>query len=108
MITTMMEAVSTSETTADFYQTTSRNIPVDSHLQSFELIPSLREFSRPQYSSLIKACVHFLHFGARTTVTLAPSALLVSSDAVASVGAGGDVVRAAGDVGPQVPGWRTA
>jgi hypothetical protein len=33
LITLMMEAASTSETSADFYQTTRRNNPEDSHLQ---------------------------------------------------------------------------
>jgi hypothetical protein len=31
----MMEAISTSETSVDIYQTTRRNIPEDSHLQEF-------------------------------------------------------------------------
>jgi mannose/fructose-specific phosphotransferase system component IIA len=33
-ITLMMEAASTSETSANFYQTTRRNIPEDSHLHT--------------------------------------------------------------------------
>jgi hypothetical protein len=33
LIALMMEAVSTSETTVNFYQTTRRNIPEDSHLR---------------------------------------------------------------------------
>jgi hypothetical protein len=34
LITLMMEAVSTSETLVNFYQTTERNIPEDSHLHT--------------------------------------------------------------------------
>jgi hypothetical protein len=34
-ITLMMEAAGTSETSLNFYQTTRRNIPEDSHLESY-------------------------------------------------------------------------
>jgi hypothetical protein len=39
MSTLMMEAVSTSETSVNFYDTTRRNIPEDSHLQK-QISPS--------------------------------------------------------------------
>jgi hypothetical protein len=37
----MMEAVSTSDTSVNFYQTTQRNIPEDSHLFIFAAVKTL-------------------------------------------------------------------
>jgi hypothetical protein len=38
----MMEAVSTSETSISFYQTTRRNIPGDGHLHGYETFVSIK------------------------------------------------------------------
>jgi hypothetical protein len=48
----MMEAASTSETSINFYQTTRRNIPEDSHLQTsqpFEVRLASKQYLKIQY-----------------------------------------------------------
>jgi hypothetical protein len=42
----MMEAVSTSETSGNFYQTKLRNTPGDSHLETELIIPVLKQVTK--------------------------------------------------------------
>jgi hypothetical protein len=46
LIALIMEAASTSETPVNFYQTTRRNIPEDSHLQAHILLNNFNKISR--------------------------------------------------------------